>query len=141
VQVVIDIDAEVMKVSNSGLYSSAEVQQQVPTADCAFHYYNWVHSHDGLEVSSLIFAFSCPDSSHGTKSAPVKQRMLYASSKANALALPVAKELEVACKLDVGSGHDLREEEYSVIIHPPVAEEKKGFKKPAPRGGRRMVGK
>lgn len=90
---------------------------------------------------SSVFAFSCPDGSGGTKGAPVKQRMLYASSKANAIGIPANNGFEVACKLDVASGQDFAEEEYSVLVHPPQEEEKKGFRKPAAPRGRRMVGK
>lgn len=88
-----------------------------------------------------MFAFSCPDGSGGTKGAPVKQRMLYASSKANVIGIAAANNFEIACKLDVASAPDFTEEEYSVLIHPPQEEEKKGFRKPAAPRGRRMVGK
>jgi len=118
-----------------------ELPSHVPASDCAFHYYNWEHQHDGEHLKSLVFGFSCPDGSSGSKGAPVKQRMLYASSKANAIGIPANKNFEIACKLDVGSGRDFELSEYSVLIHPPQEEEKKGFKKPSAPRGRRMVGK
>jgi len=141
VQLTIDMDAEVVKVATTGNFSPEDAAAQVPTADCAFHYFNWVHEHDGQEHASLVFAFSCPDGSGGGKSAPVKQRMLYASSKANALAIPTTSGFEIACKLDIASAQDFGVSDYSVLIHPPVEEEKKTFKKPAAPRGRRMVGK
>jgi hypothetical protein len=67
--------------------------------------------------------------------------MLYASSKANAMGIPASNGLTVACKLEVACAQDFTESEYSVLIHPPQEEEKKGFKKPSAPRGRRMVGK
>jgi len=141
IQLSIDIDGEKILVAKTGTFSPEDVAAQVPPSDCAFHYFNWIHDHEGSEVQSLIFAFSCPDGSAGTKGAPVKQRMLYASSKSNASAIPGERGLELACKLDIASSQDFRVDEYSVIIHPPAEEEKKGFKKPAAPRGRKMVGK
>jgi len=141
IQLAIDLEAEIIKVGTSGSYSTEEVANQVPLGDCAYHYFNWVHDHEGNEVASLVFAFSCPDGSGGTKGAPVKQRMLYASSKATAIGIPALEGMEVACKLEVASPADFGESEYSVVIHPPQAEEKKGFKKPSAPRGRKLVGK
>jgi len=141
IQLTIDLDAEVVKVAKTGNFSPEDAAVQIPPTDCAFHYFNWIHQHEGQEIASLVFAFSCPDGSSGTKGAPVKQRMLYASSKANAIAIPASRGFEVACKLEVASSKDFGVDDYSVVIHPPVEEEKKTFKKPAAPRGRRMVGK
>jgi len=141
IRLIIDLEAEIIKVGTTGNYSTEEAANQVPPSDCAFHYYNWVHEHEGNELASLVFGFSCPDGSSGSKGAPVKQRMLYASSKGTAIGIPAAEGMELACQLAVASSKDFGVGEYSVLIHPPQAEEKKGFKKPSAPRGRKLVGK
>jgi len=67
IQLTIDLDAEVVKVAKTGNFSPEDTADQIPPSDCAFHYFNWIHQHDGQELASLVFAFSCPDGSSGSK--------------------------------------------------------------------------
>jgi len=138
VRLIIDIDAEMIKVDHSGTVSAAEVGAQVPKTDCAFHFFLWKHMHQGEHFESLIFAFSCPDGSGGTKSAPLRSRMLYATSKMNVAALAESKGFEIAHKMEIGSGLEFAENEFAPILHPVVVQET-SFKKPAAPRGRKVV--
>eukprot|EP01126_Amoeba_proteus_P032109 TRINITY_DN3138_c0_g1_i18.p1 TRINITY_DN3138_c0_g1~~TRINITY_DN3138_c0_g1_i18.p1 ORF type:complete len:339 (-),score=54.26 TRINITY_DN3138_c0_g1_i18:78-1094(-) len=141
IQLSINIDSERIQVKHKGRYNSEEVGTLVPAGDCAFHFYNWEHEYDGDQINSLVFAFSCPDGSGGSRGAPVKQRMLYASSKSSVMQIAANCGLSLACRLEIGSGKEFTEGDYSPLIHPPVAEEKKAFKKPSAPRGRGLGGK
>jgi len=140
-RLIIDVDAEMIKVDFSGSVRPAELGAQVPTTDCAFHFYMWSHTHEGNHLDTLIFAFSCPDGSGGTKSAPVRSRMLYASSKQNVSNLGAQRGLECTHKMEISNGGDFAENEYASVIHPVAVAANTGFKKPvAPgRGARKLV--
>jgi len=104
-----------------------ELQHKVPHADCSFHFFRWRHDHDGKTIDSIIFVFATPDGTGGHKPAPVKSRMIYASSKQHVLN---SSGLNIDCKLEVGNGSELTVAEFQSTLHPAVAEEKASFKKP-----------
>lgn len=54
-----------------------------------------------IDIVELVFIYSCPDGSGNTKSAPVKLRMLYSTSKANAENVATSTGLEVALKVPI----------------------------------------
>jgi len=99
-----------------------------------FIFFNWAHTHEGANINSIIFVFSTPDGSNGTKPAPVRSRMLYASSRQHVLTM---SGLTIDCKLEIGNGIELSENEFRSTIHPVVAEEKVAFKKPTGPKGRK----
>jgi len=63
--------------------------------------------------------------------------MVYAASKSHVLQLAVNDGLEIACRLEVGSGKELSESEFYEIIHPKIATESSSFKKPSGPKGRK----
>jgi len=85
--------------------------------------------------------YSCPDGSGGTKSAPVKLRMLYSSSKANIENILTSLGGKVSVKLEVNTGSEVTEEAIVAILHPKKEEEKKGFAKPKgpTKSGKRLI--
>jgi len=139
-RLVIDFEAELIKLDHAGSVGPAELGPQVPIADCAFHFYMWSHMHEGQKLNTLIFAFSCPDGSGGSKSAPVRSRTLYASSKNNVATIPTQRGLEVSHRMDIANAADFAQNEYANEIHPPPVVAQTGFKKPAApgRGAKRL---
>jgi len=92
---------------------------------------------NGENLDSIVFVFCTPDGTHGSSSAPVKSRMLYAASKQHVIQLAVNDGLEISCRLEVGSGKELTETEFFEIIHPKSAPESTSFKKPSGPKGRK----
>lgn len=124
----------------------AALKKKIHQKEPRFHFFAWAHQHAGTDVTTNVFIFSCPDGSAGTKSAPVRQRMLYSSSKAN-----VSNILEqtasgvIGGKVEVNSPNELTEEGVRIACHPPDAVAAKGFAKPKRQvrtgsaGGRRLI--
>jgi len=131
IRLIIDQKKERILLDEACIVSTNDLKDKVPNHDCSFHFYKWNHVHEGQTIDSLIFVFSTPDGSNGTKPAPVRSRMLYAASKQHVITM---SGLNIDCKIEIGNGVELSESEFKLLIHPPVAEEKAGFKKPLPKG-------
>lgn len=100
-----------------------------------------------------MYIYSCPDGSGGTKSAPVKQRMLYSSSKANVSQIAAAADIVIAARvceqlcfvvafsltpvclqLEVNKGSEVTAQVLMDTLHPPKEEKTTGFARPARPG-------
>jgi len=107
-----------------------------------FHFFAYSHDFEGSQTVSIVFVYSCPDGSKGTKSAPVKMRMLYSSSKANVGEILSSVGGKIDGKLEVNTSEDITEEVVLNLLHPPKEEKKSSFSKPtrAGKGARKLVG-
>ena len=143
VSIIVDVKAERIKLGETANVDIGQVGSKVPTDEPRFHFYCWSHMNNGLSFSSTIFIYSCADGSGGTKSAPVRQRMLYSSSKAHMLDTAAKAGLEVVSNFEVNNGGEFTEELVSDQLHPKPVEEKKAFARPkaAGRGPRKLVGR
>lgn len=111
------------------------LKSNLPADEPRFHFYSWSHNHEGQDLTSIIYIYSCPDGSGGTQSSPVKLRMLYSSSKANVENVATSNDIQIDLKMEINSPSELTEEIISNELHPPPVEEKKKFSRPAPAGG------
>lgn len=141
VQVVIDSAAERIVSGGAKKVDLAGLAGLVPLDEPRFHFFNYQHEHNGASVDSIIYIYSSPDGSEGTKSAPVKLRMLYSSSKANVVNIATSVELPIATKLEVNKGSDITEESLLTTLHPQEPEKKQTFSRPkaAGRGPARLT--
>jgi len=133
----IETKKEHILLDEASFVTIEELKDKVPNNDCAYHFFNWAHNHEGKDLNSVVFAFSTPDGTHG-KPAPIRSRTLYASSRSHILN---ALGLEIACRLEIGTGDEFTESEFGPKIHPPVVEEKAAFKKPVGPKGRKAGAK
>jgi twinfilin-like protein len=131
IQIAIDPTNERIILSKTGSFSIGEVPTQFPAAEPRFHYYKWTHDHEGSEVNSIIYCYSCPSS-------PVKLRMLYSTSKANVGSVAESNGVTADCKIEITNSNEFNENDLSVIIHPPKAQAKK-ITKPKPTGNRQLI--
>jgi len=141
VQIAIDCDAERVKLDHTSKVDLNGLKGQIPTNEPRFHFYAYQHEFEGAKVTSFVYLFSCPDGSKGTKSAPVRQRMLYSSSKAHVSELLTNAGASIDARLEINAPDDIVEEEIFSQIHPQVAEKEKAFSKPtrAGKGGRKLI--
>jgi len=137
VQLKIDEKAEKIDLGTSTNINIGEIGSQFPDAEARFHFFAYKHEFEGQRLTSVIFIYSC---SNGT---PVKQRMLYSTTKAAATDAATSIGIEIAKKLEVNSAEELTEQAIYDEIHPPKVEEKKAFAKPTKpgKGGRKLVTK
>jgi len=143
VQIAIDCDKERIILDHSGKVDFEGLLSEIRADEPRFHFYSYAHEFEGASVKSIVFIYSCPDGSKGTKSAPVRMRMLYSSSKAN-----VADSLghsggKIEGRMEVNTAEDITEELLVTILHPVKEEKKANFSKPTKpgKGGRQMIRK
>jgi len=140
VQIGVNVDNERIIHFLSETVAIDDCKKKIPLNEPRFHFFNWEHEHEGETITSLIFCYSCVLSgAKGQISAPVKQRMLYSTSKANVASVAESRGLTIACKLEVNSADEFSAAEILPVLHPAKAEAKKTFNKPKPQGGRKLV--
>lgn len=134
VQIAIDIENERIILDHSGNISAGDLANEIPLDVPRFHFFAYNHTFEDSNLNSIVYVFSCPDGSKGTKSAPVKQRMLYSSSKENVASVLAQHGGKVEARLEINTPEDINEDLINVTLHPPKEEKKSGFSKPAKPG-------
>jgi len=144
VQIAIDCDNEkiVLGKSERGI-SIDDLKSKIPIDEPRFHFFGYNHEFEGSNVTSFVYIFSCPDGSKGTKSAPVRMRMLYSSSKANVAEIVKSVGGAINAKIEINTGDEINEDELVNLLHPIKAEAKQNFSRPARpgKGGARLIRK
>eukprot|EP01116_Phalansterium_solitarium_P024613 TRINITY_DN9062_c0_g1_i1.p1 TRINITY_DN9062_c0_g1~~TRINITY_DN9062_c0_g1_i1.p1 ORF type:complete len:336 (-),score=64.65 TRINITY_DN9062_c0_g1_i1:45-1052(-) len=137
VQVAIDMANERIILDHTDSITFDGLRDKIHQSQPRFHFFAYTHEHQGEELTSNVYVYSCPDGSNGSQSAPVRQRMLYSSSKANVANLVP----NIGAKVEINTGHDLNEETILLQLHPKVEEKAAGFAKPARpgKGARRLI--
>jgi len=141
-QLGLDESTEQIILRKTQTLALADIQSVVPNDIPAFHVIRYSHEHEGTHLDSVIFIYSCPDGSGKTKSAPVKSRMIYSSSKSGIEALIEEAGHKADLKLEINDGEaDISEEIIVNKIHPPPVVKKAAFSKPKAggRGPRRLT--
>eukprot|EP01113_Clastostelium_recurvatum_P035733 TRINITY_DN5012_c0_g1_i1.p1 TRINITY_DN5012_c0_g1~~TRINITY_DN5012_c0_g1_i1.p1 ORF type:complete len:353 (-),score=36.11 TRINITY_DN5012_c0_g1_i1:58-1095(-) len=141
VQLAIDVKNERIVLHDAKQVTVPELCDLVPLDVPLFHLFSFEHQHDNQTLAPIIFVYSCPDGSGPTKSAPVRLRMLYSSSKANVEGIITSMGGNVALKLEINQGTELDENSLLLQLHPDKPEEKKAFSKPKgpSKGGKRLI--
>jgi len=141
VQITIDAEAERITLGGIKNIEISELPDQVPHDQPRFHFFRYDHEHEGAELSSIVMIYSCPDGSGNTKSAPVRLRMLYSSSKANIENILTSIGSKADVKVEVNQSSEVHPEAIHLQLHPPKEEKKEAFAKPKgpTRGGKRLI--
>lgn len=141
-QLGLDEATEQIVLRHTAQVALADLGAQVPRDTPAFHVLRYSHEHDGAHLDSVVFVYSCPDGSGSTRSAPVKSRMMYSSSKSGVEALIEAAGRKPDLKLEINDGDvDISEDIVLNKLHPPPVAKKAAFAKPKAggRGPRRLT--
>jgi len=144
VQIGIDCDNEkIICTKTESSMTLDGLRKQIPLDEPRFHFFAYTHDHEGSSVTSFVYLYSCPDGSNGSKSAPVRMRMLYSSSKANVAEIAKAAGGTIDARLEVNTGEEINEEELLATLHPQKAEQAKNFARPSRpgKGGARLIRK
>jgi len=143
VQIAIDCDNEKVILDHVANVQPSQLGHKIPNDQPRFHFYAWSHNFEDSNVTSIVFIYSSPDGSNGSKSAPVKMRMLYSSSKANVGEIVKSVGGNVDGRLEINTSEDVSEEILMNLIHPQKEEKKANFSKPSRpgKGGRTLIKK
>jgi len=143
VQIAIDCDKERVILDHTSNTTIDGILEEIPMEQPRFHLFSWTHEFEGSQITSIVYIYSSPDGSSGTKSAPVRMRMLYSSSKANVEEIVKSLGGKIDGKLEINTKEDLSEEVLTNLLHPQKEEKKAAFTKPSRpgKGGRTLIRK
>jgi len=141
VQIAIDCEKERVVLDHTGNVDVDGLINEIPMDQPRFHLFAWAHEFEGNQLTSNVYIYSSPDGSLGTKSAPVRMRMLYSSSKANVEEITKSVGGKIDAKLEINTKEDISEEILMSLIHPQKEEKKTAFSKPSRpgKGGRTLI--
>ena len=135
----LDIAAERIVLQGAEKLSSLDkVADQIKLDQPTFHFFRYVHETRGEQYDEVLFIYACPEG------APIKQRMLFSSSKGSVQELlaeaggTVYKAFEFTDPADVRDVADIDES-----LHPAPVEQLKSHTRDRPakpgKGARRLL--
>jgi len=135
-QIKLDTESEELKLWDCANIKASELSEKIPTEEPRYHLFNFNHDYQGENMWKTVFVYSCPG-----YNVPVKQRMMYSSTKACFLDSLAKMDIEVAAKQEISEGDEVKEVDIFEMIHPQQHASRAHFIKPkAPsRGGRRLI--
>jgi len=138
VQIKLDTDREELKLWDCSNIGVEELGAKVPEDEPRYHMFNFGHTFEDKKIFSAVFIYSCPG-----YNTPVKQRMMYSSTKSNFLSSLEELGVVIAAKTEISGGEELTEATVYDLIHPQQHASRQHFAKPkAPaKGGRRLIKK
>jgi len=141
VQVAIDCDNEKIICDHSGNADFAGLANKIRIDEPRFHFFAYKHNHEGQKQTAIVYIYSCPDGSNGTKSAPVRMRMLYSSSKANVAEIITQAGGSIQARLEINTPADLNEDTLVALLHPAKEAKEQSFSKPSKpgKGARKLI--
>lgn len=142
VQLELDLAQEVINLGASGEMTVEQAAATLPDDMARYNVFRFTHNHEGDELDSIVFLYSCP-----SFKMKVKARMLYASGKQ-----PVVDFIEseavgllIDKKAEIEDATDFTHEYLYNMIHPPKTVQKAKFARPKGPSGRkgtaRMTGR
>ena len=135
---VLAIEGEtVVQRASAAAATLAEVQKLLPTAAPCYLLYRWAHEREGSSTSACLFLYMCPED------APVRAKMLHASTKGPFLNALTAGGLEIAKSVEGLETAELTEAELTTQLYSAASDAAAAgpavVTKAAPRGGRKLV--
>lgn len=115
-----------------------ELQSEIPLDHGRFHLYRYSHVYNDEQLASVLFIYSMPGFS-----CPVKERMVYSSTKSELLVyLRNEVGLDVVKTFEVGERGEMNEQSVFDELHPRKSVDGLKFEKPKgpqSRGPRRVT--
>ena len=134
--VVLAIEKETVALrSQAAAATPVELRALLPPADACYCLYRWAHEREGASASATLFLYMCAEE------APVRTKMLHASTKGPFITSLAAQGLEVTKSIEGVDTDELTDAELESQLYAPAegAAAAPTITKAAPRGGRRLV--
>jgi len=137
VQLQVDPDQETVELLGTSSATVDELPSIISADDPSFNFFRFDHECNGVDVSSTVFIYSCPDS------CKVKLRMLYSTVKAPATQAAEEAGVKIEKKFEVSEPSEITRDLLYNDLHPVVNQKVQRFTKPmrAGRGRPRMTKK
>ena len=105
--------------------SVADLMSAMSTSEPRFTFYRFAHTHNGQELSPVLFVYTCPT----VPNRSIKHRMMYALMKKAVLSAAENAGLKVEKKFEVDDPSELTEQTVLDDLH-PKAIARQGFARP-----------
>lgn len=126
VQLRMDVPTETLQLVSSTSASPATLSTSIDASEPRYSFYR----HDDTEAS-VVFISTCPSA------AKIKERMLYAASRANVISMAQSEGgLSVAKRIEATNPEEVTEQSIADEFKTEKVEEKKGFARPKRPGKR-----
>jgi len=137
VQLALDIKNEIIQLAHAGDINVDSISPLIPDDAARYHVFVYRHSHEGDQLTSIVFLYSCPG-----YNCPVKERMLYASCKGPLVdALEQDHGIVFEKKLEIGGSADFSQAFLYDQLHPKKQAFTQKFARPKRpgKGGSRLT--
>lgn len=136
VQLSLDTKAEVINLAESKNITVDSVAGLIPSDAPRYSVFNFKHNHEGDNIESAVFVYSCPG-----YQCSIKERMLYSTAKGPLIDSIEAMGINLVKKLEIGEGSEFTSEWLYDQLHPVKTVFKPKFARPSRpgRGGRRLT--
>eukprot|EP00049_Salpingoeca_infusionum_P018333 m.356748 g.356748 ORF g.356748 m.356748 type:complete len:344 (-) comp17615_c0_seq1:169-1200(-) len=139
VQLDLDLTNETVTLVSASSDNVHAIAAQIPDDHARYHVFNFQHNHEGDNLDSIVFVYSCP----GYKCS-VKERMMFSTCKAPVIDfLEGSLSMDIQKKLEISEGSEFTQEFLYDALHPAKVVFKQQFSRPKGpgRGPRRMTRK
>ncbi|KAL4630688.1 twinfilin-2 [Arapaima gigas] len=139
IQLRLDTEKETIELVHTSPTEVSDLPRRVPTDTPRYHFFVYKHHHEGTFLEALVFIYSMPG-----YSCSIKERMLYSSCKSRLLdEVERDYHLQIAKKIEIGSGEELTEQFLYEEVHPKQHALKQAFARPrgpaGKRGNKRLI--
>lgn len=138
VQLSLDSSQETINLEKAETIDTKEIPSKCPRDHARYHFFTFRHTHEGDQMSSVVFIYSIPG-----YNCSIKERMLYSTCKAPLVDFAEREiGLELVRKLEIDDPSEITSEFLYEEIHPKKNIAKQQFAKPrgpAGRGPKRMM--
>lgn len=132
----VDTSKEEILLNTAKALTIDQLAAEVSLTTPQFHFLRYKHE----SYDEIIFVFTCPDGTGATTACPIKERMLYSSSKARVVSLLQEAGGQVEKSFEFNEPADVVPADIDNALHPPAAVKKAAFKKPTrPGRGKRSL--
>eukprot|EP00037_Helgoeca_nana_P000222 m.20755 g.20755 ORF g.20755 m.20755 type:complete len:350 (+) comp10284_c0_seq2:1842-2891(+) len=133
VQLSLDGKTEMINLELAETLTCEAAAAKIPTDIARYHLFQFNHNHEGDQIESVMFVYSCPSFKMA-----VKDRMIYSTAK-SPLLLQIEGEIGivVAKKLEIEDGTEFTIDEFYTALHPARSVVSQKFARPKGPAGRK----
>eukprot|EP00053_Salpingoeca_punica_P011716 m.104426 g.104426 ORF g.104426 m.104426 type:complete len:359 (+) comp15756_c0_seq2:38-1114(+) len=135
-QLKLNLQTEVIESAIAETTDAHSIAAKIPNNSARYSVFNFKHNHEGDNMNSIVFVYSCPG-----YQIPVKERMLYSSCKGPLIDLLTSSGVVLAKNIEISDGAEFTHDWLYEQIHPAKTVFKAKFDRPKKpgKGGRRIV--
>ncbi|CAG8483046.1 13624_t:CDS:10 [Funneliformis caledonium] len=134
VKLFLDIKKETIELDETVNINIDNLAKSFPTDSPRYAFYVYQHTHDGVDVISNIFIYTCPPNSK------IRERMLYSSCRGSVITFAEKEAgISITKKLETNDPEDFTKSYILDELHPTTETAPMSFSRPKPPGRKGVV--